>query len=126
MSIEVHMKHNLILVVLTQDQIEKAKEVNGRRKQFTHALICGPYGQIFGTEKHCRKYYSVWVNIFPHLFDKGIETESYEISDFKSTFNLVNKLIEIHDPLEKDANPAYRELEKITKKKKGFFARIFN
>lgn len=120
------LKHNLILVVLSRDQIEKAKEVNGKHKQITHALICGSHGQIFGTERHCRKYYSVWVNIFPYLFDKEIETKSYEIPDFESTFNLVNKLIALHDPLEKDDNLDYLVQGKITKKKKGFFARIFS
>ena len=47
------MKHNLTLVTLTADQIANAKEANGQRKRITHALICGPYGQKFGTEKQC-------------------------------------------------------------------------
>ena len=78
------MKHNLVLVTLNQDQIDKAKEVNGKRKQITHALICGPHGQIFGTEKQCRKYYSAWVNTFPYLFDKGVEYNEYEISKYEA------------------------------------------
>ena len=119
------MKHNLVLVTLNQDQINKAKNVNGKRKQISHALICGPHGQIFGTEKQCRKYYSVWVNIFPHLFDKGIETDEYEVSNYESTFDLVNKLIKLHDPLEKAANPLYQEMKKLTQKKKGFLSRLF-
>ena len=40
------MKHDLTLVALNQEQITKAKEVNGKRKQITHAVICGPYGQL--------------------------------------------------------------------------------
>lgn len=119
------MKNNLILVTLNQEQISKAKDVNGQRKQISHALICGPHGQIFGTEKQCRKYYSAWVSIFPHLFDKGVETDDYEVSNYENTFDLVNKLIELHDPLEKAANPVYQEVEKLTKKKKGLLAKLF-
>ena len=53
-------KHNLTLVTLTPNQILRAKEVNGKRKQITHALICGPYGQRFGTERQCLKYFNGW------------------------------------------------------------------
>jgi hypothetical protein len=120
------MKYDLVLVSLNQQQIEKAKEINGARKQITHGLLCGPYGQMFGTEKQCRKYYSVWVNIFPLIFEKGLETENHEITNYEATFNLVNKLIEVHDPLEKANNPIYKEIEELSKKKKkGFFAKLF-
>ncbi len=95
------MKHEITLVLLTNEQVEKAKEANGSRKQITHGLICGPHGQIFGTEKQCRKYFSVWVNIFPHLFSQGVETDNFQISDYGSTFDLVNVLIALHDPLER-------------------------
>ena len=104
------MKHDLTLVALNQEQITKAKEVNGKRKQITHAVICGPYGQLFGTEKQCLKYFSVWdpayrievtlgkyVAIFPNLFSKAVKTDRYEISNFEHTFNLVNKLIALND-----------------------------
>jgi len=47
------MKHNLTLVVLTPEQIARAKAANGNRKRITHALVCGPYGQMFGTERPC-------------------------------------------------------------------------
>ena len=100
------MKHNLTLVTLTPDQIVKAKEVNGARKKITHALVCGPYGQIFGTESQCRKYFAAWdpaykievgpgkLNaIFPKLFNKAVETEEFEITNFETTFDLVNILI---------------------------------
>lgn len=119
------MKNNLILVTLNQDQISKAKDINGKRKQISHALICGPHGQIFGTEKECRKYYTAWISVFPLLFDKGIETDDYSISNYESSFDLVNKLIELHDPLEKKANPIHQEIEELTKKKKGLFSRLF-
>ena len=100
----------LILVALTPEQIAKAKEVNGKQKRITHALLCGPYGQLFGTEKQCRKYFNVWNPayrlevspgkfraIFPRVFSKAIETSHHEIVDFASTFDLVNILIEAEE-----------------------------
>lgn len=87
----------VILVELTADQIEKAKEINGGVKKITHALVCGRYGQIFGTEKQCRKYYSAWSRIFPKLFDGGEERKGYEPSSYESTFDLVNILISEND-----------------------------
>ena len=54
------MKHNLTLVILTPEQIARAREANGRRKRITHALVCGPYGQMFGTEQECLKYFTLW------------------------------------------------------------------
>ena len=87
----------LILVRLSKDQIERAKEVNGRRKQITHALLCGPHGQLFGTEIHCRKYYAAWKTIFPKLFPGHFETDDWEIADYESTFGLVERLIEAEE-----------------------------
>ena len=92
-------KHELVLVALNEEQIAKAKEANGSRKRITHALLCGPYGQMFGTEKQCLKYYVVWRNIFPSLFSKSIETTNYKITEYSSTFDLVNKLIDAEDSL---------------------------
>lgn len=104
------MRQTLILVKLSPHQISQAKAVNGRRKQITHALLCGSHGQIFGTEKQCRKYFSVWnpaykievlpgkfESLFPGLFDKAVETDDYEIRDFRTTLNLVYHLIEAQD-----------------------------
>ncbi|MBD1575663.1 hypothetical protein HC723_04245 [Vibrio sp. S11_S32] len=120
------MKYNLTLVSLNQDQIGRAKEINGPRKKITHALICGDYGQIFGTEKQCRKYYSAWINVFPLIFKEVVESTSFEIQNYGSTFDLVNKLIEIHDPLVKANNPVFQEADTIKTKKKGFLSRFFN
>ena len=102
------MQYNLTFVALTPEQILKAKEVNGSRKRITHALICGPYGQMFGTEKQCLKYFTVWdpeylievapgrfEAIFPGLFDKAVRTTQFEITDYKATWDLVGKLIEV-------------------------------
>lgn len=121
------MKYDLTFVQLSTEQIALAKEANGSRKQITHGLICGPHGQIFGTEKQCRKYYSVWVKIFPHLFLKGIETNNFEIADYKETFNLVNILIELHDPLENASRPSFKTLSAQEKKKpeNGFISRLW-
>ena len=77
------MRHDLVLVPLSQDQIAKAKEAHGKRKRITHALLCGPYGQLFGTEKQCLKYYEVWSSIFPQLFKQAYQAEEYAaIDDF--------------------------------------------
>ena len=100
-------KYNLVLVKLDPNQIARAKDANGSRKRITHALLCGPYGQIFGTENHCLKYFTAWDPksrievspgkfraIFPTLFDKAISTDTHEIIDYESTFGLVEKLFE--------------------------------
>jgi hypothetical protein len=93
------MKETLILAKLNGNQIVLAKTKNGERKQITHAVLCGKYGQIFGTETHCNKYYSVWSRIFPLLFEKAIEASDIEIEDYQGTPNLVNILIEENDKL---------------------------
>ncbi len=104
------MRQTLILVKLSPLQISQAKAANGKQKRITHALLCGSYGQIFGTEKQCRKYFSVWnpayktevtpgkfKAMFPALLDKAVETDRHEIREFTTTFNLINRLIEAQD-----------------------------
>ena len=101
------MSAPMILVTLTDDQIAKAKAANGPRKRITHALLCDPYGQIFGTEIQCRKFFEAWrpdrhfevqpgqwiARGFPHLFDEARITQSHDIRDFETTFDLVNILV---------------------------------
>ena len=94
--------HDLVLVRLTPEQIAKAKAANGARRQITHALICGPFGQRFGTELQCRKYFDAWnpANehaIFPGLFGQAVEMDDCAIADFSSTDELVTRLIEAQD-----------------------------
>lgn len=115
----------LILVALNEEQIGKAKEVNGARKQITHALLCGSNGQIFGTEKQCRKYYSVWSNIFPNIFSEALESSNQEITDYTSTFDLVNILITKNDQGQKTVSQ-HPQLSSTKKQaKKGFFSKLF-
>ena len=90
-------KQPLILVKLNDEQLTDAKAENGPRKRITHALLCGSYGQIFGTENQCLKYYEAWRRIFPRLFSKAYRTDAHPVSDYESTFNLVIRLIEAHD-----------------------------
>ncbi len=90
-------KYPLTLVTLNQDQITKAKTFSGGRSRPTHALLCGPYGQIIGTKKHCMKYFVAWRDIFKSLFSDALETDGHPVDDFDSTFNLVNILIEEDD-----------------------------
>ena len=95
-----HKKYNLILVKLNKKQIEKAKLVNGKYpEQITHALLCGPYGQILGSEDHCLKYYSAWLEVFPYLFAKRKKVKRAKIINYKTTFNLVDDLIAVQDAL---------------------------
>lgn len=117
----------VLLVELENEQIRKAKEVNGARKQVTHAVVCGEYGQIFGTEKQCRKYYSAWSEIFPKLFDGGKEVKGHEPASYESTFDLVNDLIAAHDSLEKKSEPHQKPSTPDPKRsrKKGFLEKLF-
>lgn len=117
------------LVKLDSDQIVEAKKVNGERKKITHAVVCGDYGQIFGTEKQCRKHYSAWSDIFPYLFSGGEEIDDYEFKNFETTPELVMLLIKAHDPLvkaaqEKKVKKASAPEKCAAKKKKGFLAKL--
>ena len=101
------MKHNLILVALDAEQIARAKEANGHRKRITHALVCGPYGQMFGTEKECLRYFTAWDPdhrievapgqfraLFADLFDKAVRTIAYPITDYRTTPDLAARLMD--------------------------------
>ena len=101
------MKHNLTLVILMPEQIARAKEANGRRKRITHALVCGPYGQMFGTERQCRKYFTLWdpdhrievapgkiQALFADLFDKAVTTTAHTFNNYRTTPDLAARLLE--------------------------------
>ena len=142
------MKHNLTLVTLAPDQVSRAKEANGERKRITHALICGPYGQLFGTEKQCLKYFTAWDPayrievvpgkfklIFLGLFDKAVKTDKFEIAELESTWNLTEKLIKASDALQLKSKPAGTpdprikvEIQSSNSKKHrgGFLRRLFS
>ena len=133
------MKYNPTLVKLTPDQILRAKEANGKRKRITHALICGPYGQMFGTEKQCLERFTVWdpayrrfevapgrfESMFPGLFDKAVRTDKFEIIDYKSTWGLTEKLIEASESAPRSRN-VQSPVKTKTKKQGGFFSRLFS
>ncbi|EKF9274106.1 hypothetical protein O1D27_003562 [Vibrio cholerae] len=91
------MENSLILVALSEGQISQAKAVNGQRKKITHALLCGSYGQMFGTEKQCSKYYNVWKDIFKDLFAESKTVQVCDVIHYESTFDLVNILISASD-----------------------------
>ncbi|MYD92875.1 MAG: hypothetical protein F4Y02_04125 [Chloroflexi bacterium] len=101
------MKHNLTLVVLTPEQIACARDANGSRKRITHALVCGPHGQMFGTERQCLKYFTLWdpdhrievapgkfQALFADLFNEAVKTTAYAISDYRTTPDLATRLME--------------------------------
>lgn len=114
---------------MTEEQITLAKEANGKKKRMTHVLIAGEYGQIYGTEKQCLKYYNAWKDIFKELFDGHVNLKSVEgIEDYKSTFNLVNILIKAHDKLPSSTQSKLKALEEELKEeapKKSFLQRLF-
>src|SRR5690554_5379181 len=97
------MTEKVKLVKLNADQVALAKKENGERKKITHAVVCGDYGQMFGTEKQCEKYFSAWSHIFPYLFSGGQKLNNFEFESYKTTPELVMVLIDAHDPLEKAA-----------------------
>ena len=94
-------KHDLVLVKLNRKQIKKAKESNRSKQVITHALLCGPYGQLFGDEEYCLRYYSVWLEVFPLLFARRRKTKRAKIQDYHTTFDLVNDLISVQDAFAK-------------------------
>ena len=94
---------DLVLVKLNDEQIALARQANGARRRVTHALLCGSYGQMFGSEKQCAKYYDAWRDIFRHLFRQVYKTERHPIRCYEPTFNLVTALSEGDDRI---AGPA--------------------
>jgi len=121
------MENTLILVALNEEQISQAKVVNGQRKKITHALLCGSYGQIFGTEKQCSKYYNVWEDIFKDLFFESKTVQACDVLHYESTFDLVNILIAASDEKKQIDNRLQPTTSQKPQKaeKKGFWARIF-
>lgn len=116
------MENDLVLVALGAEQIAKAKEANGKRKQITHALVVGSYGVMFGTEKQCMKYYSVWSNIFKDLFGRCYETDQYHLSTYTCSGNVVISLIDESDR----RKPKIDFLEEAVKReKRSFWSRLF-
>ena len=116
------MKHNLTLVILTPEQIARARAANGSRKRITHALVCGPYGQMFGTERQCLKYFTAWDPghrievapgqfraLFADLFDQAVKTTAYAIRDYRTTPDLAARLTEASGA-GSPAGPAWRGL----------------
>ncbi|EOG1477302.1 TPA: hypothetical protein ACN32W_004601, partial [Vibrio parahaemolyticus] len=122
-----NMENSLILVALSEEQITQAKAANGQRKKITHALLCGSYGQIFGTEKQCLKYYNAWKDIFQDLFSESKTLQVCDVVDYESTFDLVNILIAASGEKKQVNNcikPTKSQKPQPTEKK-GFWARIF-
>ena len=124
---KMRMKHNLTLVILTPEQIALAREANGRRRRITHALVCGPYGQMFGTEKECLKCFTEWDPdhrievapgqfraLFADLFDRAVKTTAYPLSNYRTTPDLAARLMVASGAAPREP-PSFRRL----------FARLF-
>ena len=56
-----------------------------------------------GPEEQRLECYSAWREIFPALFSSSVERTDHEIAEYRSTFDLVNKLIEADDSLRSKA-----------------------
>ena len=94
------MKHDLILSKLNPEQTALANKHNEARNKITHVLICGPYGQRFGTEAQCTKYWLAWrppKGVFADLFGKALKTDKCDIRNYMSTPELVNFLNSIEE-----------------------------
>ena len=124
------MKHDLTLVILTREQIARAREANGSRKRITHALVCGPYGRMFGTERQCLKYFTLWdpdhrievapgefQALFADLFDRAVKTTAYAISDYRTTPDLATRLVEASGTMPPAAPSVRRLLGRILVRK---------
>ena len=90
---------DLVLVRLTPEQVTRAEAANRARRHITHALICGPFGQMFGTEQQCRKHFDSWnparePAVFPTLFRQAVELDDFAIADYSNTDDLVLRLID--------------------------------
>jgi hypothetical protein len=71
---------DLVLAKLNDEQVALARQTNGARRRITHALLCGSYGQIFGTEKQCAKYYDAWGDIFDTCSVKSTKPRRIQFS----------------------------------------------
>ena len=124
------MKHNLTLVILTPEQVARAREANGSRIRITHALVCGPYGQMFGTERQCLKYFTLWDPdhrievapgqfraLFADLFDRAVKTTAFPISDYQTTPDLATRLTEASGTAPPAATSVRRLLGRILARK---------
>lgn len=118
------MDNDLVLASLNKEQIFRAKEENGKRRQITHALVVGAHGTMFGTEKQCRKYYFVWSDIFKELFGKCYETDQYQVNCYVDSGNVVMSLIEESDG-KKAKIVQHQSTQQSKPKNKGLFARLF-
>ena len=87
------MLKSMILVSLSEEQVVRAKSTNGARLRITHAVLCLPHGQVFGTETQCLRYYERWAKRFPMLFLRSYKTANRAISDYHSTVDLAAKLV---------------------------------
>ena len=91
----------LVLVTLSDEQIDVAKVINGPRTRPTHALTCGPYGQVVGTYVQCRKYYEAWKQMYVGtLFVSAFESDTFPVADLKWTPSLANALIDAYEGTE--------------------------
>ena len=94
-----YKRHDLVVVKLNKNQIGKAKKAHAKHEKITHVLLCGPYGQLFGTEDFCTKRAITWLEVFPYIFKKRKKISRAKLSNYESTWDLVGTLITVQDGL---------------------------
>ncbi|WP_166018187.1 hypothetical protein [Cobetia sp. MB87] len=97
------MHDKVILVALNDEQKAEAVQAQSSRKKITHAVVCGDYGTIFGTEKYCLKYFHAWSSIFPNIFSGGEFSDSFQFVTYQPTYELVNILMVANDEAKKSS-----------------------
>ena len=89
---------DLVLVKLNEEQRRWARDARPTsKKNITHAVLCGPYGQLFGTEIQCRDKFDLWRIVFKRLFRRAYESDNCVLTDYTSTADLVAILIDEDD-----------------------------
>ena len=88
-------RHTLALVGLAAKQQRRALEANPNLQQATFAVLCGSYGQIFGTARQCKPMYETWRRLYLDvLFESAFESHQFAISDYRTTVDLDRVLAE--------------------------------
>ena len=80
----------LILLALSPKQRKRAHEANpGLGSVPAYVVLCGQYGQLFGSASQCRSLYEWWRNQYlDALFASAFESASFPVDGYRSTPDL--------------------------------------
>ena len=81
---------SLILLALSPKQRKRAHKANpGLGSVPAYVVLCGQYGQLFGSASQCRSLYEWWRNQYlDALFASAFESKSFPVDDYRSTPDL--------------------------------------